>query len=151
MTIEQLLLKDYGETREPCFATWLLRDGTLINGSIEGRQRDIDHRCISHYYKRSKFEDPGSAYLYILKFMRRGNIRVCCNEFGYGFEFTKQPSLQQLKTIRRAYMAAIRKAVPFTIDRRIRPFHVKNMRMAEFETYLYRYTDLMQHLEPIAV
>lgn len=99
MTIEERLLHEYGSTDIPEFATWMLKDGTMVNGSYEGHQRDEDHRCVTQFFKRSKFEDLGSAYLYLEKFMKRGNIRMSCSESGYCIELYKIPTDKQFKRL----------------------------------------------------
>lgn len=68
MTIEQRLIKELGTTDDPVFAVWLLRDGTYVNGTIEGHQRDIDHHEISAFYRPSKRQQPGGWGLYVYKF-----------------------------------------------------------------------------------
>ena len=100
MTIEQKMLRQYGETDVAVFAQWMLSDGTMINGTVEGYQRDIDHRCVSEHFKRSKREDAGSASIYVKKFMNRGNIRMTCNQFGYCIEMRKMPTVQQFRRLR---------------------------------------------------
>ena len=92
MTIEQRLLADLGATTIPDFAVWLLKDGTLVNGSHEGYQRDIDHHEIGQYFKHSKYHVPGSSTLYLRKFMRRGNIRISCSDCGLCAEYAVTPS-----------------------------------------------------------
>lgn len=99
MTIEQRVLKEYGTTWNPVLAVWMLRDGTYVNGSIEGFRRDRDHHEINAFFKSSKRQTPGSNGIYVTKFMNRGNIRVGCSEAGYCFEFTKTPSQEQLDRI----------------------------------------------------
>lgn len=142
MTIEQRLLKDYGTTEIPEFATWMLRDGTMINGSIEGHQRDIDHRCIGEYFKRSKFEDPGSAGIYMKKFMNRGNIRLCCDQFGYNIELRRVPSMDQLLHLSQI----MRQARYAVIPRNVEWFSARGKRhytsWEGYEQYINSYTDL---------
>lgn len=103
MTIEERLIKDLGTTSRPELAVWMTKDGTLVNGSHDGIRRDVDHHEISHYYKKSKYDDGGSSTLYIRKFMRRGNIRMGCHEAAYIMELacykvTKE-QLTQIKNI----------------------------------------------------
>lgn len=99
MTLEQKLIHDCGLTDNPTHGLWLLQDGTLINGSHEGYQRDIDHHEIQQYFKKSKLDTGSDSYLYMQKFMRRGNIRWGCSETGLALEFIKTPTEQQFKTI----------------------------------------------------
>ena len=95
MTIEQRLVKDYGLTDNPIFAVWMLRDGTYVNGSIEGFQRDIDHHEINVYYKQPKDQSVFDSR-YVYKFMRHGNIRVGCSDYGWCYELAVMPSKEQV-------------------------------------------------------
>lgn len=106
MTIEQRLVKDYGFTDNPRFAVWMLRDGSYINGTLEGCQRDIDHHEICTYYKASKQQAPGSYGIYVYKFMNRGNIRVGCSECGWCYEMTVMPSTDQVRQMCDAILEA---------------------------------------------
>ena len=99
MTIEEKLVQKYGITTNPVLGVWMLRDGRLVNGSYEGHQRDVDHREVSYYYKRSVRASPGSSSIYIQKFMNRGNIRWGCSEFGFCLEYTKTPNSAQFHNI----------------------------------------------------
>lgn len=99
MTIEQKLKHRYGTCRRPELATWMLRNGDLINGSVEGHQRDIDHREISQFYKHSVREEPGTSTIYVNKFLRRGNIRMICSENAYCCEIAVPPTIEQLKRL----------------------------------------------------
>lgn len=92
--IEAVVLKEYGRTDDPCLAVWMLRDGTLVNGSIEGRQRDRDHRDIADFYPFHMDENDAMA-----RFMRRGNIRMGFSETGPCFEFLVPPSEEQLRIL----------------------------------------------------
>lgn len=96
MTLEKKVMKAYGTTQDKNLAVWLLRDGTLVNGSHSGTIRDVDHHEISRFFSRSKFEKPGETYLYIKKFMNRGNIRIGCSMTAHCYEFTVPPSSEQL-------------------------------------------------------
>lgn len=99
MKIEDRLVRDLGLTTNPEHAVWLLKDGTLVNGSYEGHQRDVDHHEISSYFKKSKREIGYMPRLYIDKFLRRGNIRWGCSSEALTVEFTKIPTPAQVKTI----------------------------------------------------
>lgn len=142
MTIEQRLLHDCGETDDPMMAVWMLRDGTLVNGSYEGYQRDIDHHEIGAYFKRSKFEDPGSNYLYILKFMRRGNIRMSGSNCDLCFELVGPPSQAQWTAIQRCALMARRAGLPMFIERCTGPYQHRGQTFADFAAYISRYTNL---------
>lgn len=102
MTIEERLIHDLGITPNFNHAVWLLPDGTLINGSHEGRQRDVDHHEIGFYFKKSKYDTGGDSYLYIKKFMNRGNIRWGCDKDNMTIEFTKKPTEKQIAQILKA-------------------------------------------------
>lgn len=111
MTIEERLLRDQGTTEDPHLAIWLLKDGTLVNGSIEGRQRDVDHHEIGQYFKKSKFQEPGSSLIYIKKFERRGNVRWGCSETGYWAELRATPTQEQFNTIVKHFTDAARNRI----------------------------------------
>ncbi len=106
MTIEQKAVKAYGLTDFPQLALWLLKDGSYINGTIEGYQRDIDHHEISSFFKRSVRQEPGSNGIYVYKFMNRGNIRVGCSESGWCYEFTRIPTKNQIDMMFNAIIEA---------------------------------------------
>lgn len=116
MTIEQRAVSVYGLTENPETATWLLPSGELLNGTYCGLRRDVDHCEISQFFKRSVRQDPGSAYSYVKKFMRRGNIRVVCSDSFYGLEYAVTPTPAQIQTIHRIHLLAERKAVPFAVE-----------------------------------
>ena len=134
-------------TNDPELCVWMLRDGTMVNGSYEGRQRDIDHRCISEYFKRSKFEDPGSALIYVKKFMRRGNIRYGCSECGYSIELTSPPSPEQFKRIQAHMRQAIRRGIPTCIGRYDSRRRLVYETWRQYAAYLARYTNLIDREE----
>ena len=146
MTIEERLLHDYGETEEPSFATWMLKDGTMVNGTVEGRQRDVDHRCISEYFKRSKFESPGSAYIYVKKFMNRGNIRMCCNEFGYNLELRSTPTLRQIRRLIPIMGMARRAGLETLVEWHPRKSGRRHASWSEYLLHLALRTSLAPHL-----
>lgn len=99
MTIEERLLKAYGKTDNPMLAVWLLRDGTLINGSYSGQVRERDHSEINEFYKPSVRQKDGSSFIYIQKFMRRGNIRVGCSDVAGVMQYAVTPSESQMKVL----------------------------------------------------
>lgn len=147
MTIEERLVQDRGYTYVPELALWMLRNGKLINGSYEGRQRDIDHREISQYFKPSKFERPGSAYIYVEKFMRRGNIRIGCSECGYTLECDKAPNQDQFNSIQGFMNRAAEKHIPFQISRHTRSgergrYTIIRNNAYQYIAYIQRYTNL---------
>lgn len=116
MTIEQRAAARYGLTDEPELAAWLLQSGELLNGTYCGLRRDVDHCEISQFFKRSVYQDPGSAYIYVKKFLRRGNIRVVCSGSSYGLEYTVTPTPAQIQAIRRIHLLAERRAIPLLIE-----------------------------------
>lgn len=139
MTIEQRLVRDNGTTDGPELAVWLLADGTWVNGSKEGRQRDVDHHEIGQYFKPSKHAEPGSAYLYMLKFMRRGNIRVGCGG-GYAFaEMRVPPTEAQARELIRHFAKLSRYGVDCMIERRSGKGDRVHMDVDGFKAYVRRY------------
>lgn len=99
--VEAELLRQYGQTDQFDLAVWMLQDGTLINGSVEGLQRDLDHRHIADFYKNLDAETA------IRKFMRRGNVRMGFSGNMPCFEFLVPLSDQQIaKLIPWAHYAA---------------------------------------------
>lgn len=90
-SIEKALIDTLGITDDPELAVWLTRDGVLVNGSRENRQRDLDHRHIQDYYPDL---DEMAA---IERFMRRGNVRMGCGFGSFTFEFLVPLSEQQLR------------------------------------------------------
>lgn len=149
MTIEERLLKDLGATTSPILAVWMLRDGTYVNGSYEGNQRDVDHHEISGYYKPSKRQQPGEYEIYIHKFMNRGNIRVGCNECGWCYQMTRKPSREQADALYKAIMDARKHKTQAYFSRYSRKTNQTNWESDfDFLEYLNRYTD---YYPPIAV
>lgn len=95
--IEERARKVFGETDIFEFAGYMLEDGTMLNFSYGGYQRDEDHRIIGQFFEKAQ------GYEAIMKFMRRGNIRCSCGDFGYMFSFIKEPTGEQMRTMLRAY------------------------------------------------
>lgn len=96
VTVEMKAKEQWGTTTVPQFCTYLLKDGSMLNGSYEGFQRDIDHREINQFlYHKPDSKNLGSSYPYIYRFMKRGNIRMSCNEETIAFEFWKTPTREQ--------------------------------------------------------
>ena len=94
--IEERAKKHYGLTDIFEFAGYMLEDGTMLNFSTENRQRDADHRDANFLFKNA------SGTEVINKLMRRGNIRVICNDYGLCFEFSKKITKMQLSRLREA-------------------------------------------------
>lgn len=102
MTIEERLVAEYGLTDNPECGVWLLKDGRLVNGSYDGRQRDVDHSEICRFFRKPKgemlYRDVG-PYKYVAKFMRRGNIRWGCSGSGLTLCVSTTPTIEQLEYI----------------------------------------------------
>lgn len=140
MTIEQRALKTWGEAREPETAIWILRDGTLVNGCMGGFVRDVDHAEIGQFFKPSKFQDPGSNWIYIRKFIRRGNIRMSMDGHEAAFELSRIPTPEQWRAMGRCFVAARKLQKPITIERMGRmPGAGRSYGRAEFAEHLSRY------------
>ena len=148
MTIEQRLVKDLGTTTDPTLAVWMLRDGTYVNGSYEGHQRDVDHHEISRYYRRSKRHIPGSYGIYVYKFMARGNIRVGCSDSGWCYELGCVPSREQADQLYKAIINARKWETEAYFGRNPRgsekPIWESD---TDFLWYLNRYTDYYPPVE----
>lgn len=98
ITIEKKAKKTWGTTEVPQFATYMLQDGTMLNGTYGGYQRDIDHRQIVEVmYITSKKKYDGLPY--VRRFMARGNIRMNCNSNSINLQFWKIPSRDQWITL----------------------------------------------------
>lgn len=131
-SVETSLLRQYGQTDNFGLAVWLLRDGTLVNGSFEGNQRDLDHRHIADFYPGL---DPVDA---ICKFMRRGNVRMGFSGNVPCFEFLVPLSDRQIaRLVPWAHWAA-NNAIDFCAIR-----HAGNKRVCEnpwrFLYYIAKY------------
>lgn len=142
MTIEEKALKQYSTTENPRLAVWMLKDGTLLDGSYEGLQRDIDHREISQFFKPSKLADPGSAFVYVWKFLRRGNIRMGCSDAGFTMEYAVTPTKKQLDAMQKIHGMAEECRIETCIFRRTarkRKWERTGMSWDQFLAHLYRY------------
>lgn len=141
MTIEERAVKAWGLTNDPCCCIYMLKDGTMLNGSYEGFQRDRDHREIGQFYKHSKKEQPGDASLYIYKFMRRGNLRVGCHETGYVIELLTTPTKEQISTMIELYDIAKAYGIEFAIGivNRKHVFELRFVHLYGYIKHLLRY------------
>lgn len=117
-SIEYRAFRAWGRATTPECCAWITKEGVMINGSYDGHQRDRDHRDISGFFKTSKFEDPGSSWIYVKKFMRRGNIRVGCSRCGYYMEICGTPTEPQLYIIDAFHTAASKQGIEFGIGKR---------------------------------
>lgn len=138
MTIEQKMLKAWGEAADPALAIWILKDGTLVNGCMDpyGCRRDVDHSEMNQFYKRSKFEDPGSSYIYLLKTIRRGNIRMSMDGHAAAFELYGIPTKAQWRSMGRAFVAARRLDKPVEISVLPRRRSDRGNRLYDRESYI---------------
>ena len=110
--IENRMLRYYGCCENYSLATWLLADGTLLNGSCEGHQRDVDHAEAGYYFKKAQGKEA------VKKMLRRGNIRVMCqDDSGYLFQVTRKPTSEQKAVIRKAREQADELGIPFLVCR----------------------------------
>lgn len=93
----------FGITESFKLAGYILTDGRLLNMSMQGYNRDTDHREISHVLKidpdmESDLCPAGScSYAGMVQFINYGNIRL----FNNGFELAKRPTQSQRHTIAR--------------------------------------------------
>lgn len=138
MTIEQRLVARFGVTDDMGVAVWMLRDGTMVNGSYEGFQRDVDHAEIRQFYKVPKEDWYGNAIKYIRKFIRRGNIRMGCSGNDVSFQFAVPPTDEQLLRLVPACHAARRGHGDVMVARNVKAHETNWMDYREFTDYLSR-------------
>lgn len=100
-TIEIRAKAEWGTTKEPRFAVYMLTDGTMLDGSYEGRQRDRDHREINEFMPCINNGRPYEGYPYIRRFMNRGNIRMSCNRESINIQFWHIPTWEQWQSLRK--------------------------------------------------
>ena len=110
-SIEEKARRKFGETEVFQLAGYLLEDGSMLNFSYEGYQRDEDHRIIGQFFKNA----TGTPAL--LKFMRRGNVRVMCHRDNYCFEYIKPLTKAQKRVILDAAKEAENLGYYFTLER----------------------------------
>ena len=108
--IEERAKKYYGITDVFEFAGYILPNGEMLNFSYGGYQRDEDHRNIGCFFSTAQ------GWEAMVKFMKRGNIRVCCSSSGFRFEFIRKPTKEQIQTMREAYRTARKLQMPFMIE-----------------------------------
>lgn len=104
-TIEARAMRLWGVTNDPARGIWILRDGRMLDGCQGGYVRDVDHSEIGQFFTRSKFHTPGSNWLYMKKFIKRGNIRMSMEGEPY-FEFAIRPSEDQWRTMKYCFKFA---------------------------------------------
>lgn len=107
--IEERAKKHYGLTRIFEHAGYMLEDGTMLNFCESGYHRDLDHINIGFFYEKAQ------GYQAMIKFMRRGNVRVCCNS-DFCFEFTKPLTKAQIAELREAQKLARKSDKNFYIE-----------------------------------
>ena len=143
MTIEEKALKLWGRARSPETAIWILKDGTMIEGCHGGfRTRSVDHAEIGQFFKTSVRDEPGSGYLYIRTFIRRGNIRMSMDGSTCFLEFYRRPGPAQQRAIGKCFAAARRlgkdveiSIMPRLLDDRSR----KILSREQYLAYMARY------------
>ena len=141
MTIEQKLVKQYGTTDCPEFATWMLKDGTMVNGTFEGYQRDVDHICVALFYKQKAGKEAcRNPYTYLRKFMDRCNLRICTSDGCFGFHFSGAPMQKQVDRILTLYHEADGFYPESYILHHTRSGETR-MNIYQFIDYLKRYTN----------
>lgn len=104
--IEEKARRMFGETDIFQFAGYILEDGTMLNFSYGGYQRDEDHRIIGQFFSKAQGTEA------LLKFMRRGNVRVMCHNNSYCFEYMGKLTRAQKSVI----MEAAKEAETMNID-----------------------------------
>lgn len=126
--IEERAKKLFGLTNIFEFAGYMLEDGTMLNFSYGGYQRDEDHRIIGQFYKKAQ----GTQALG--KFMRRGNIRMMCHPNYYYLEFAKPPTTEQISRIKEIEKDAHKLGYEFLLEKNDR-----KGRIAKSYTSIYQY------------
>lgn len=109
--IEERAKTYFGTTHNLEFAGYILEDGSLLNFSHEGFQRDCDHREIGQFFSKAQSTEA------MLKFMRRKNIRCINSKTGYRFEYIAMPTDAQIAVMRAAYYKAYRNGIEFLIEK----------------------------------
>ena len=98
MTIEQRAIKEYGITDSAYDAGYILADGQMLDFSEGGGMGRVqDHRNICQFFKYDPTEYAVTTKQ-MIKFMKRGNIRVMPESCG--IEFAKLPNRAQYRTIK---------------------------------------------------
>lgn len=100
-TIEQIAKAEWGTTQVPQFAIYMLTDGEMLNGSFGGFQRDRDHREINEFMPHLNNGKHYEGMPYIRRFMKRGNIRIHCNNDSINLQFWKIPTIDQWYVLRK--------------------------------------------------
>lgn len=116
MTIEEKALKEWGVATDCLCGLWILKDGTILNGCQSGYVRDVDHGEIGQFFKRSVYQDPGSNWIYVKKFIKRGNIRMSMEGSAY-FELGRVPTQEQWRAMGRCFARARQRQLEIQIER----------------------------------
>lgn len=109
--IEEKAIAIFGKTNVFSLAGYILEDGSMLNFSYDGYQRDEDHRIVGQFFKKASGTEA------MLKFMRRGNVRVCCNRTHYTFEFIKDLTKSQKDAIIDACREAKDLGIEFVLEK----------------------------------
>ena len=128
-TIETRAKAEWGTTEVPQFAVYMLTDGSMLNGSFGGFQRDRDHREINEFMPHINNSKPYEGYPYIRRFMNRGNIRMSCNRESINLQFWKTPTIEQWRTIK----TILKEAREFGLSIYIEKYYPKKRSICFFE------------------
>ncbi len=141
MTIEERAVKTWGLTENPEDAIWILKNGSLINGCAYGSgMHDVDHAEINQFYKPSKLQNPRSNWIYVKKFINRGNIRMAFSSHAAFFELSGLPTPAQWRAMGRCFVRARKAGLPVQIERMGRiPGTGKLYTREDYIRYLARY------------
>lgn len=91
----------YGSTDDPDMAGYITPSGTMLNFSVEGRQRDIDHREVSELFENEPDppeDEPGGNRACMDRLISLGFIRltIC------GIDLCREPTEAQYRALARA-------------------------------------------------
>ena len=137
-SIENRAKKYYGLTDRFQLAGYLLTDGTMLNFSDEGYQRDQDHRNIGYFYKKASGNNA------LRKFLKRGNIRIMCHGKDYNFEYYRLPTKEQFQQLQRAYFEFLRNMntdSSFCIEKEIHTNIYNHYAFETFCNHISKYVD----------
>lgn len=102
--MERLAIERFGTTDVQEFAGFITRNGSMLDFSYEGRQRDMDHREVNDLFDEwdgpiepNIGDRPGANSGNLIRFMNLGNIRVSDT----GIDLSVEPTDAQRRTIAR--------------------------------------------------
>ena len=96
--LENLAKKEFGTTSSISLAGYLLTDGTMLNFSKGGYQRDYDHRQISGIGEGEAIKEQYTLGMY--EFMKETKaIRVNAHSESLGLHIMSPPTIEQLSII----------------------------------------------------